>query len=234
MPTRQAEPEPLILKQRALSKARLEHGKLSLSPETTKAPASPASETQKLQAHTRWRYSKWSRSQGEFCTGAIMGQVSGTFLRGLWTECSSAFLPAPGLLGLTAASFIFAGPKDCPSVKARPRRAATWPVSQYPPEPRTVPGTRQMHLSFPRLFPPTVSTEGTTSSTSGIHSIGTERTEGKAELCHRQLGTPSPSGLQPARHTTGHTEQRAHSCPCPRRPRWSACFRSRGPCASPP
>nr|KAF6431572.1 hypothetical protein HJG63_008089 [Rousettus aegyptiacus] len=59
--------------QRALSKARLEHGKLSLSPETTKAPASPASETQKLQAHTRWRYSKWSRSQGEFCTGAIMG-----------------------------------------------------------------------------------------------------------------------------------------------------------------
>lgn len=161
-------------------------------------------------------------------------QVSGTFLRGLWTECSSAFLPAPGLLGLTAASFIFAGPKDCPSVKARPRRAATWPVSQYPPEPRTVPGTRQMHVSFPGLFPPTVSTEGTTSSTSGIHSIGTERTEGKAELCHRQLGTPSPSGLQPARHTTGHTEQRAHSCPCPRRPRWSACFRSRGPCASPP
>lgn len=160
--------------------------------------------------------------------------VSGTFLRGLWTECSSAFLPAPGLLGLTAASFIFAGPKDCPSVKARPRRAATWPVSQYPPEPRTVPGTRQMHVSFPGLFPPTVSTEGTTSSTSGIHSIGTERTEGKAELCHRQLGTPSPSGLQPARHTTGHTEQRAHSCPCPRRPRWSACFRSRGPCASPP
>lgn len=129
---------------------------------------------------------------------------------------------------------IFAGPKDCPSVKARPRRAATWPVSQDPPEPRTVPGTRQMHVSFPGLFPPIVSTEGTTSSTSGIHSIGTERTEGKAELCHRRLGTPSPSGLQPARHTTGHTEQQAHSCPCPRRPRWSACFRSRGPCASPP
>lgn len=52
---RRAEPEPRTLKQRTLSKARLEQGKLSLSPETTKAPASRANETQKLQAHTRWR-----------------------------------------------------------------------------------------------------------------------------------------------------------------------------------
>lgn len=83
------------------------------------------------------------------CVASSQGLGSGPFPRGLWTQSAAqdSFL----LLDSWASAlpvFISTGPGGCPSVNARRRRAAMWPVSQYPPEPRAVPGARQTHVSF--------------------------------------------------------------------------------------